>query len=195
MDTVETMQTWRSIRAYRPDPISRSEIADLLLQAVQVSTPPGNDTPWAFCVLEGQDRIEACGNRAMDYIRRHRPQGQPGWNWVDKPGFKIFWGAPAVVLICARSGNAEAPFDCCRAGQNLALAAHARGLGSCWVGAPMLWLRGPGAADLGVPSGFDPCVVMLLGHPQTRLAPKPRPVPDIVWCSDSQVPARGWPEG
>jgi nitroreductase len=186
MELVEAMHTWRTIRAYRPEPVARSTIAELLWHAVQVSTPPGNETPWAFCVLEGVDRIEAYGVLALEHARQHRPKDQPGWSWVDRPGFRVFWGAPVVVMICAKSGSVEARFDCCRAGQNLALAAHALGLGTCWVGAPMLWLSAPGvAAELGVPPGFDPSVVMLLGYPETPREPKPRPVPEIVWCSEA----------
>lgn len=185
MDVVEAMHSWRSVREYRPNPVERFDIAELLWHAVQVSTPPGNETSWAFCVLEGVDRIEACGQQAIDFARRHRPRDAPGWNWVDRPGFRVFWGAPAIVLICARSGNVEAPFDCCRAGQNLTLAAHNKGLGTCWVGAALPWLRAAGvAAELGVPNGFDPSVVILLGYPQGRRDPKSRPYPEIVWCSD-----------
>jgi nitroreductase len=64
---------------------------------------------------------------------------------------------PALILICGPRGNNEAAFDWCRAGQNLTLAAHVRGLGSCWLGAPLPWLTSPGIAkELGVPPDFDP---------------------------------------
>ena len=186
MDVIEAMHSWRTIRAYGPEPVQRSVITDLLWHAVQVSTPPHNQTPWALCVLEGTDRIEGYGQRAMDFARRHRPPGEPGWGWVDRPGFRVFWGAPVVVLVCARSGNLEAPFDCCRAGQNLTLAAHFQGLGSCWVGAALPWLRAKGTAtELGVPPDFEPCVVMLLGYPERRPEPKSRPYPDVTWCADT----------
>ncbi len=89
------------------------------------------------------------------------------------------------MLICARSGNSQTPFDCCRAGQNLMLAAHARGLGSCWVGAPLPWLLSPGVAEeLALPDGFVPVVAMLLGHPADRPEPKSRPRPAVIWSAD-----------
>jgi nitroreductase len=183
MDVVEAMHGWRSIRAYRPEPVARDVVEDLLWHAVQVSTPPASEPPWALGVLEGVARIEGYGRRALEFARAHRPPGAPGWSWTERPGFRVFWGAPTVVVICARSGSAETPFDCCRAGQNLALAAHARGLGACWVGAPLPWLRSPGVAEsLGLPAGFDPAVAMLLGHPAERPAPKSRPRPPVIWC-------------
>ena len=186
MDVVEAMHSWRSIRAYRPEPLDRAVIEDLLWHAVQVSTPSfSGDAPWAFAVLEGVERIEAFGARAMAYARDHRPPGAEGWAWTERPDFRVFWGAPAVVLICARSGNSQTPFDCCRAGQNLMLAAHARGLGSCWVGAPLPWLQSPGVAEeLALPDGYVPVVAMLLGHPVDRPEPKSRPRPAVTWCAD-----------
>jgi nitroreductase len=183
MDVIEAIHSWRTIRSFADIPVDRSEIADLLWHAIQVSTPPANDVPWALCVVEGRARIEELGIQAMDFARAQRPPGEPGWSWVDRPGFRVFWGAPALVLICARIGNAAAPFDCCRAGQNLVLAAHQRGLGTCWLGAPLPWLMSAGVAErLGVPPGFEPSVVMALGRPAERPEPKSRPHPEIVWC-------------
>ena len=89
-----------------------------------------------------------------------------------------------LVLICARAGNPETPFDCCRAGQNLMLAAHAKGLGSCWVGAPMPWLHSVGVAEeLGLPRGFEAVVAVVLGHAAESPAGNLRPRPHIVWSA------------
>ena len=97
--------------------------------------------------------------------------------------FKVFWDAPNLVLLCGRRGNPETPFDCHRAAQNLLLAAHARGLGSCWVGAPMPWLASPGiAAELGLPADFDAVVAISLGYPAEAPLGSPRPKPKIHWC-------------
>lgn len=185
MDLIDAIRSWRSVRSFRTDPVDRTEVADLLWNAVQVSTPPQNETPWEICVLEGVDRIELLGERAMAFAREHRQPGQQGWNWVDRPGFKIFWGAPVVVIIAAQADNREAQFDCHRASQNLVLAAHVRGLGSCWLGSPLPWLNSIGVAgELGFSPEFQPTVVVALGHPATRPEPKVRPRPNILWPLD-----------
>jgi len=86
------------------------------------------------------------------------------------------------VLFCARQGHAEAPFDCCRAGQNLALAAHARGLGSCWVGSPMPWLASAdGRHECGVPPQFDAAAALVLGTPAQAQPGRSRPRPAVIW--------------
>lgn len=182
MNVIEAIHGRRSIRAYRPEAVERAVTEDLVWTAAQAPTPPvSGDTPWIFCVIEGRERLAAYGVRAKAYAFEHQPEDQP-WSWTTRPGFKVFWDAPAALVICARSGNLETPFDCCRAGQNFLLAAHARGLGSCWVGAPMPWLRSAGVgAELGLPSGFDAEAVIVFGHADERPIGNPRARPPVRW--------------
>ena len=191
MDVIEAIHGRRSIRAYRPEGVERTLIEDLIWAAVQAPTPPvSGDAPWAFCVIEGVDRLEGYGARARQYALDHQPEGRR-WTWPDRPGFKVFWDAPALILICGQRGNNEAAFDCCRAGQNLMLAAHARGLGSCWLGAPLPWLTSPGIAkELGVPADFDPIVALILGYPAEVPAGNPRIRPIIHWCNSDPAPSK-----
>jgi nitroreductase len=177
MDAIEAMHTRRSIRAYTGQTPDRQTIEAIIRDAAQAPPPFAGQVPWTFNVVEGIERIAAYGKRAMDYARAHRPDG-PGWNWVDRPGFKIFWDAPVLVVI---SGRAE---DCCRAGANLMLSAHARGLGTCWVGSPMLWLATPEAkVELGIPAGIEPVSAICLGYPDGPAPPvEPRKIPAIIWA-------------
>ena len=182
MNVIEAIHGRRSIRAFRPDAVDRAVVEDLVWAAAQAPTPPVSaDPPWTFCVVEGRERLAGYGKRALAYAREHQPSDRP-WSWCDRPGFEVFWSAPVVVIICGPDGHPQAQFDCCRAGQNLVLAAYARGLGSCWVGAPLPWLRSPGVAqELRVPGGFEPWVAVILGHADESPAGHPRPRPRIAW--------------
>ena len=186
MDVFEAIHSRRSIRRYRPDPVPRPLLEELLYAAVQAPTPPvSGDAPWALCVVEGVARLAAYGDRAKTWAREHQPAPH-AWPWSERPDFKVFWDTPALVLFCAKRGNPETPLDCCRAAQNLMLAAHARGLGSCWVGAPLPWLASPGVADeLGLPAGYDASVASVLGVADEAPAGSPRPKPPIRWCNDA----------
>jgi len=86
--------------------------------------------------------------------------------------------APVVVIISGPVG------DCCRAGQNLMLSAHARGLGTCWVGSPMLWLTTPEVrAEFGIPATLTPVAVLCLGYPAAIPEAVVHDKPPIVWVS------------
>jgi nitroreductase len=183
VDVFEAIHSRRSIRKYHSDPVDHDLLEELLYAAVQAPTPPvSGTTPWALCVIEGVDRLAGYGIRANHYAHDHQPAGRP-WTWTERPEFKVFWDAPALVLFCARQDCPETPFDCCRAAQNFMLAAHARSLGSCWIGAPLPWLHSRGIVEeLGLPLGFDPVVAIVVGHPAEQPLGSPRPRPAIVWC-------------
>jgi nitroreductase len=128
-----------------------------------------------FNVVEGVERISAYGDEALAYARKTHPD-EPGWEWTNRPGFQVFWGAPALVIISGPVG------DCCRAGQNLMLSAHARGLGTCWVGSPMLWLRTASAkAKLRIRAELIPACAFCLGYPAGIPEASVRERPTITW--------------
>jgi nitroreductase len=126
--------------------------------------------------------VAECGIRALQYAREHRGPG-PGYDWVDKPGFSVFFNAPAVIVICGVSdAHSQSVQDCNRAGQNLMLSAQARGLGTCWVGSPLQWLRDSATKkELGIPESHDAFAVFTLGYAAGKPSGTPRPMPTIVW--------------
>lgn len=178
MDAIEAIRTRRSVRRYTPDAVDRALIEAIIEDAACAPwTPLSAPEPWAFTVIEGVERIAEYGARAKAYAREHRPQAE-GYGWADNPDFSVFHGAPVMIVISGKTANPLALEEATRAGQNLSIAAHARGLGSCWVGSPMLWLRDPDVrAELGIPEGFAPLAAFALGHPlpsppaPTKLAP------------------------
>ena len=175
MDAIEAIHTRRSIRAYAAEPVARDLIEALIWDAAQAPPPFAGQVPWTFNVIEGAERIAALGERAKQYVRDNRPD-VPSAPWADREDFKAFWNAPVVVII---SGPVE---DCCRAGQTLLIAAHARGLGACWVGAPMMWLRTSGAkAELGIPPDLTPVSAICVGYPAAEPEPRTRVHPPLIW--------------
>ncbi len=177
MNVIEAIGSRRSIRDYRRDPVARDLIGAIISDAAQAPPPFAGQVPWTFTVLEGVARIAELGARAKAHAREHRPEGG-GWAWTEREDFKVFWDAPAVVIISGPVG------DCCRAGQLLLLSAHARGLGACWVGAPMLWLRTAAArAEVGIPAGPTPVSAICLGYAATVPEPRERLEPTVIWSA------------
>jgi nitroreductase len=181
MDTITAIHTRRSIRDYDRRPVARDIIEDILWDAAQAPTTPVSG-PFLFHVIQGAARIAELGERAKVYAREHRGD-DAGYTWVDKPDFKVFLGAPVVIVVSGHADNPESIQDCNRAGQNLVLSAHARGLGSCWVGAPMLWLCSPGARqEFGIGDAFAPFAAFTLGYAGSVPPSRSRERPQIVWA-------------
>lgn len=176
MDAIEAIRTRRSIRSYWTRPVERKLIEQIIWDAAQAPPPRRGQVPWTFNVFEGLDRIADYGRRAKQYGRDNHPD-EPGWEWTEMPDFGVFWGAPVLIVI---SGRVE---DCCRAGENLVLSAHARGLGTCWVGSPLLWLRTTCVkTELGIPTDLMPGAAICLGYPQSIPEAVPHEAPTIIWA-------------
>ena len=189
MDTIEAIHSRRSVRSFQEKPLERALIEALVWDAAQAPPPAIRDIKrWAFVVVEGAARLEEMGERAKSFARAALAPG-PVPAWLDNDEFKVFWDAPALILICARADTPDAAWDCCRAGQNLMLSAHVRGLGSCWVGSPMTWLASPeGAAAVRIPDGFVAVAPILVGYPMSPPPRRQNERPEIVWVGD---PAAG----
>ena len=181
MDTITAIHTRRSIRDYEKRAVERGMIADILWDAAQAPTTPVSG-PFLFHVIEGVVRIADLGARAKQFAREHRSDAA-GYAWADRPDFKVFLDAPVVIVISGHADNPQSIQDCNRAGQNLMLSAHARGLGSCWVGAPMPWLRSPQTrSELGIAEAFEPFAAFTLGYAASVPPSRSRERPQIVWA-------------
>jgi coenzyme F420-0:L-glutamate ligase/coenzyme F420-1:gamma-L-glutamate ligase len=103
-------------------------------------------------------------------------------------------GAPIVLAVCLTVEDMDVYPDAARnraeflmavqstamAVQNLMLAAHAEGLGTCWMCAP-LFCPDVVRVALGLPSPWDPQALVTLGHPDGPGRARTRkPLPEIV---------------
>lgn len=175
MDVIEAIHSRRSIRSFEPRAVARELIEAIVWDAAQAPPPMRGLKPWSFHIFQGVERIAGYGERAKQYAKDNHPD-EPGWAWTERPEFEVFWGAPVIVVI---SGRLE---DCCRAGQNLMLSAHARGLGTCWVGAPMLWLKTEQVrAELGFSGEQSPESVLCLGYPKSVPPSYEHERPAVIW--------------
>lgn len=183
MDAIHAIRTRRSVRAFRDEPVARALFEELIVDASQAPfTPIAKDGAWRFTVVLGRERLAEMGERALAYARSHRPQ-LAGYEWTETPAFSVFHGAPAAIVVSGREALPVALEECTRAGQLLDVAAHARGLGACWVGSPMLWLRDSlTRSELGIPSGWMPYAAFAIGWPAAKQAPgATRPPAAIDW--------------
>ncbi|BCA79962.1 nitroreductase family protein [Desulfuromonas sp. AOP6] len=160
MDIFEVIRDRRSIRKYKDSPVEPEKI-EQILDAARLAPSWKNMQCWRFLVLRDPARRAALLEAIPD----------------DNPGKKAVAAAPVIILLCAdpRESDVEngIPYyvaDAAIAFEHLCLAAHALGLGTCWMG----WYdEAKIKAALAIPEpmrvvGFTP-----LGIPDQE--PKPRP--------------------
>lgn len=152
------MLTRTSIRQYTNKTVEQGKI-DTLLRAGMSAPSAGNKQPWRFVVIQDKEIIDAIADRA---------QKKPAQT------------APLLIAICADSNDTfpEDGFDywvedCSAATENMLLAAHAMGLGGCWLG---FYPRKEGIAVLrsilNLPNYIIPLGVISVGYPNESPTPK-----------------------
>lgn len=186
----------RSIRRYDAGAVP-TETLRRILEAASWAPSAHNRQPWRFAILaplHWKDRLaRAMGER----LRRDRlADGDPA-GIVDQDvarSYARITGAPVVIVVALDMSDMDhyrddrqcaehtmAVQSTAMATQNLLLAAHAEGLGSCWMCAPLFC---PDAVTevLALPKGWEPQAIVTLGtaagpgKPVTR-----RPIEEISW--------------
>jgi F420 biosynthesis protein FbiB-like protein len=168
----------RSIRRYRSEAVGR-DVLDRLFLSAAAAPSAHNRQPWRYLVI-GDGATKDALARAMG-ARLAADRGRDG----DAPdviardvarSHTRITGAPVVILVCltleetdvypdAARGKAEflmAVQSTAMATQNLLLGAHAEGLATCWMCAPLFCTEAVREA-LDLPAGWQPQGLVTLG--------------------------------
>jgi len=184
MDVIEAIRGRRAVRDYAPEAIGREQIAELIGTAVRAPSAM-NRQPWSFTVVQDRERLERWSTAAKSHVLTSlaaRPELQHFRETLASADFNIFYNAPALVVISATAEDEFTATDCALAAQTLMLAAHAMGLGTCWIGFAHGWLNTPeGKAELGIAPDHVPVAPIILGRPGQAPPPTPRRAPEIRW--------------
>ena len=200
----EAMRARRSIRRFKPDPVPR-DVVRQLLEAAVTAPSASNKQPWRFFVIEDRPRIErmaAAVREATAIVAAHVPEpSQPAFRAYGDY-FTRFEHAPVVIVpihralsvlsnlvddalddgarrAIARMEEQSGLIGTSLALQNLLLMAHALGLGASGMTGPLVAepaLR----AILEVPDGWGIVALVPIGWPAEDPAPTDRKAVDKV---------------
>jgi nitroreductase len=184
-ELIRNIRTRRSIRKYKSVQVEQEKL-DAILEAATYAPSGHNEQPWHFLVIQNREFIEDVD------LRVRKAMAECGIARVEKLGknvdYRVFFGSPTIVIVSGNENNHDPeghlePFaDCCAAIQNMLLAAHSLGVGSCWVGFVRYLFRHPERLkDLHIPKGFKPYYAVSLGYPDPAFVPKcPERKKDVV---------------
>lgn len=195
---VRLMRSRRSCRNYQERQVPRELLADLIRAGI--AAPSGtNSQKWTFTVLSSRKQVVDFGNRVGEffarlnrlaanplarlysrlfggdalgrYHRRHAGATAEALRvWREEGTDRLFHGAPAAILVGSRPGASCPAEDALLATQNILLAAHALGLGSCLIGFAVEALKRDRsiAEAVGIPAKEPVYAVIVLGYPDER---------------------------
>ena len=165
----ELMMSRRSIRAYKDSVISRETLNDIL--KCGINAPNGkNLQSYEIRVIDSPALIDSMTQAVV----KDKPE------IAQREGFKnIFVNAPCVVCIAYDTQYDMAQIDCGLLGENIILAAWAKGIGSCCLGSSARWLLDSPSAKpfldrLAFSKGYQLLYCIALGYPDETPEAKPR---------------------
>lgn len=194
MTAVDAIYARRSVRAFTRQRVSEPTIRQLIAAAVRAPTALHTE-PWVFFVLTDRESLKRYSDRAKaswiqgtEHYRALHDRGleqeaRAFLELMTKPGFSIFYDAPALILIGARPMGPFVTADCWLAAENLMLAACSLGLGTCCIGSAIPMFNQPEVkAEIGIPPEVMAVAPIVVGVPKRRPKIQPRRNPEIlVW--------------
>ncbi len=115
---LECIETRRSVRSYLPDAVPDEKLDRILRAGLYAASGRGRQSAIILCVTDKALR---------DRLMRMNAQ------IMGDEGKDPFYGAPCVLVVLADRRVSTAVYDGSLVLGNMMLAAHAEGLGSCWI--------------------------------------------------------------
>lgn len=163
MEALEAILTRKSIKSYKPDMVDKETIDKII--AAGLNAPSGLNKQAAIILAvtnkEVRDELSKI-NMGKDPFHRADP----------------FYGAPVVLVVLADKSVPTYVYDGSLVMENLMLAAHALGLGACWIHRAKETFELPeGKAllkKLGIEGEYEGIGNCIIGYPEVEPEKKPR---------------------
>jgi F420 biosynthesis protein FbiB-like protein len=179
-DLIELIHSRRSIRRYTDQPVPPA-LVERLLTAATWAPSAHNRQPWRFAILEDSATKARLAAAMGERLRRDLAADGLDDAAIERDAGRAYArisGAPLLILLCLSPADMDdypdgrrrghemtmAVQSAAMAGQNLLLAAHALGLGACWLCAP-LFCPDVVTATLALPPDWQPQGLITVGYP------------------------------
>ncbi|MCX5887069.1 MAG: nitroreductase [Proteobacteria bacterium] len=195
MDVLSAIAGRKSIRAFKSDLVPKEMIERVLQAAIQAPSS-SNQQPWRFFVVTGSEKerlteslLKACKERSLKYdpskgktipqeyvektkalFKDIRPYiqetGKPIKDFVEEGSYQFYQAPVAILITMDKCFPRSRLVDVGLAAENLMLAAHGLGLGTCAL-ALILACEDVMREELKIPDNLEIILGIALGYPDT----------------------------
>jgi coenzyme F420-0:L-glutamate ligase/coenzyme F420-1:gamma-L-glutamate ligase len=199
LNLIDIIKERRSVKKYKAKEVSK-EVLLRILEASRWAPSAHNAQPWHFIVIKDpatKHRLaEAMAKRWNNDLSKNGIQKEQRKSLVEA-SVKLFENAPVITIACLTMENMDEYPDNQRkkieyimavqsvaaAIENVLLAAHGEGLGSCWFCAP-LFCADVVRKTLKIPGQIDPQALITLGYPANKPNPSSRKLSEDIIHQD-----------
>lgn len=190
-EVINNMLSRRSIRKYKPEQIKIDELT-AIINAGLAAPSAGGRQDVLFLVTQDKAINEYLGKLNKTFFNGHISnkdvfisQEQP--SIADDPKIKsAFYGAPTVITLFGAKNWLYTESDCSVAAENIMLAAHSLGIGSCMIGRAGETFETPYGQEFlrkwNFDENYEPTYHILLGYPDCEMPKaRERKTERIIW--------------
>lgn len=192
---VRLMRARRSCRRFLDRPVPKDLLRDLV--KIGITAPSGSNCQlWTFTIFPTREAVVRLGNEIGVFFKRLNRMARKTWlrlllklvgkrdldlyyrkyyasierqieAWKTSGRDRLFHGATAVIVVGSKPGGSTPTEDALLATQNILLAAHAMGLGTCLIGYVVAAMRKDATIQVrfDIPADEMICSVIALGYP------------------------------
>jgi len=192
---VQLMASRRSCRCFTDQPVDRAMLEDLM--KIGITAPSGtNSQSWTFTILPTRKAVTSLARHIASYFGKlnttaektmlrlflkligkgeldayyhgyYRKVKEALEEWHGSGKDRLFHGSTAAILVGSKPGASCPAEDALLATQNILLAAHSMGLGSCLIGYAVAAMKKDPSIQqsIGIPSEEEIHAVIALGYP------------------------------
>jgi nitroreductase len=166
---IEAIKSRRAVRSFENKPIPELEI-QAILDAATYAPSAINIQPWKFVLITSKNEMKKISDIAKPILLRTLPdfgdEAMMGLKQrLTSPEYNVFYNAPLLILV-AGAKSLFAVNDCSMAAQNMMLASHSMGIGSCWIGSAVgVTNETRMKASLGIPEDHEVYAAIIFGYP------------------------------
>ena len=192
---VQLMASRRSCRCFTDQPVDRAMLEDLM--KIGITAPSGtNSQAWTFTILPTRKAVTSLARHIASYFGKlnttaektmlrlfleligkgeldayyhgyYRKVKEALEEWHGSGKDRLFHGSTAAILVGSKPGASCPAEDALLATQNILLAAHSMGLGSCLIGYAVAAMKKDPSIQqsIGIPSEEEIHAVIALGYP------------------------------
>lgn len=192
---VQLMASRRSCRNFTDQPVERALLEDLM--KIGITAPSGtNSQSWTFTILPQKKAVQTFAERVASFFERlnttakktllrlflkligkgeldayyhgyYRKVKEAIDEWHGSGNDPLFHGSTAAILVGSKPGASCPAEDALLATQNILLAAHSMGLGSCLIGYAVAAMKKDPSIQrsIGIPAEEEIHAVIALGYP------------------------------